>query len=469
MSASGRLKGGGKMNLFEKMEQLTKALVEIPSVNTTTGERDVAIYIEQYLRNIPYFKEHSDQVIVQKLKNDALDRRNVLAYVKGTKAESSKTIILHGHTDTVGTEDYGILEPFAYHPDELIKEMLKLNLSEEVQLDLESGDYMVGRGACDMKSGVAVFMVLLEYFSNHTDWFEGNLLLSCNPVEENLHTGIIEATKVLNQLKVEKGFDYILAINNDYICPLYPGDPKRYIYMGAVGKLLPCFYIQGKETHVGQCFEGFDASLLAAELVRNINYNPAYLDGYHGEYSLPPSVLKMKDLKASYNVQTAFDAFVYFNVFVHNRSVEEITKLLLTSAKESIQNVLAQMNTCYEAYCKAAQVEYQKIHYDITVYLYEELYKRARKVVPDLEKVLNDYTDQLTSEKVEQREIGMALAKKLLSLLEIKEPAVILFFAPPYCPHNTLRSDSRIYGEIKELVEDRLRKKGLKTETKDYE
>ena len=91
---------------------------------------------------------------------------------------------------------------------------------------------------------------------------------SANPVEENLHTGMIDGLTVIKRLKEKKHFSYALAINNDYICPLYEGDSNRYIYAGAVGKLLPCFYIKGKETHVGQCFEGFDESLLAAELVK---------------------------------------------------------------------------------------------------------------------------------------------------------------------------------------------------------
>ncbi|MDD6769344.1 M20/M25/M40 family metallo-hydrolase, partial [Inconstantimicrobium porci] len=61
--------------------------------------------------------------------------------------------------------------------------------------DLESNEWMVGRGSCDMKSGVAVFLVLLKELSNHVDELKGNILLSKNSVEENKHTGIIEALK----------------------------------------------------------------------------------------------------------------------------------------------------------------------------------------------------------------------------------------------------------------------------------
>ena len=301
-----------------EMENLTKKLVFISSINTSQGEKEIAVFIEEYLRNIPYFKKHKNAVIIQKLKDDKLDRRNVFAYIKGENNNSGDTIIFHGHMDTVGVDDFGSLKKYAFDCDKLLNKMLDMDLPEEVHQDLSTGKWMVGRGSCDMKSGVAVFLVLLKTISENVDKLKGNILLSINPVEENLHTGIIEGLDILEMLKEKENFNYKFAINNDYICPLYKGDPKRYVYMGAVGKLLPCFYIQGKETHVGQCFEGFDATKMGAALVDNISLNTDLCDGYEGEYTLPPSVLKMKDLKEQYNVQTAFDAFVYFNYAVHN-------------------------------------------------------------------------------------------------------------------------------------------------------
>lgn len=451
--------------IFEKCEKLTEDLVNIKSVNNTEGERKVAEFIEKYLRNIPYFKEHADAVIIQPLKKDSLDRRNVFAYVKGTKAPSNDTIIFHGHLDTVGTEDFGSLEPLANKPKELIKEMLKMDISKEVREDLESGDYMTGRGACDMKSGDAVFITILEYFSERIDEFSGNLLLSLNPVEENLHTGIIEGLEVLNKLKEEKHFNYIMAINNDYICPLYKGDTKRYIYTGAAGKLLPCFYIQGKETHVGQCFEGFDASVLASELVKNINYNTDFCNGYNGEISMPPSVLKLKDLKEHYNVQTAFDAFVYFNYFLHDEDTETTMKKLKRKAEECVNNILVNMNESYKKYTKLAKVEYKEIKQNIDVLTYEELYAKAEKIAGEtLVKEVNDLTEELILKKVDKREIPMYVVKMLIGKAKIVNPVVVLFFAAPYCPHNTLKKEikeeKKVYEKLEKIIKEFAKESG---------
>lgn len=446
-------------NLSKEMEQLTKKLVSISSVNTTKGEKLVAEAIEKYLREIPYFKEHEDQIIIQKLKNDKLDRRNVFAYIKGENNNNGNTIMLHGHMDTVGVEDFGNLKEYAFDCDTLLEKMLEMKLPEEVREDLETKDWMVGRGACDMKSGDAVFLVLLKELSKHVDELSGNILVSINPVEENLHTGIIEGLEVLNMLKEKEGFNYLFAINNDYICPLYKGDNHRYIYMGAVGKLLPCFYIQGKETHVGQCFEGFDATKVAAEIANKINLNTDFCDGYEGEYSLPPTVLKMKDLKEQYNVQTAFDAFVYFNYFVHNDSIESIIEKLKKASKEAFYNVLNNLNEQYKKYCSLSKDEYHPFDYEFKMCTYDELLEKAVKEKGEsIKEKLKKLTKELEEKNVDKREIGIYLVKYLLGELKEKDPIIVLYFAAPYCPHNTLKKEDKaekqLHDEIKNIVKE---------------
>ena len=450
--------------MAEEMKELTEQLVSVGSVNGTSGEKEVALLIEDYLREIPYFKEHSKQVIIQPLEQDALERRNVFAWIKGEKNNTGETMIFHGHMDTVGIEDYGKLKPYAWNPEKLKQQMLRMELPEEVREDLESGDWMCGRGACDMKSGVAVFMVLLKYLSEHTGELTGNILLSVNPVEENLHTGIIEGRKVLEELQEQEKFHYILAINNDYTCPLYEGDNNHYIYTGAVGKLLPCFYIQGKETHVGQCFEGFDASMAAAKLAETISLNPEFCDVYQGESTLPPCVLKIKDLKDFYNVQTAFSSLVYFNYFVHNASMESILYKLKQAGENVLEEMEENMNRRYLEYCKISGTTGREIHYEKKVYTYEELYQLAvAGKTPEQKKELEEKLAELAKQEeaagTDKREIPVALIRSLLEETGEKSPVMVLYFAAPYCPHNTLKQEveeeRKLYETIKEIAGER--------------
>ena len=459
--------------MFNEILELTKKLVSIASVNTTSGEYDIACFIESYLRDIPYFKEHSNQVIIQKLKNDFLDRRNVFAIIKGEKGNSKDTIILHGHMDTVDVEDFGQLKEFAFDCDELMEKLKNMKLDLEVEEDLKSGEWLFGRGACDMKSGVAVFLVILKYLCEKVKDIDGNILLSVNPVEENLHTGIIEGLEVLEELKEKENLNYLFAINNDYICPLYTGDTKRYVYTGAVGKILPCFYIQGKETHVAQCFEGFDSSMVAAELVRLINLNPEFCDGYKNEYTLPPSVLKMKDLKIQYNVQTSFTSFVYFNYFIHNLSIKEILMKLKETAQKALSNVLDDINKKYKDYCKLTKINYKQIEYTTQVLEYEEVYEMAiSNFQGNTDIYIEEITNKCISENVDKREIPLEITKKLCSIAGIKIPTIVIFFAAPYCPHNTLKDEieeeKKVYNEISKIVKEFSKKSGEEFEVMQF-
>lgn len=245
------------MNMIEEIKELTMHLVSIPSMNGTRGERDIADAIEAYLRAIPYFAAHPELVITQNLKDDPLGRRNVMALLKGGDGTLTDTILLHGHIDTVDVDDFGPLKEYAFDCAKLDEVLRDAELPEDARRDLESGEYLFGRGACDMKGGDAVFLVLARHLAEQPEALHGNLLLSFNPVEETLHQGIIEELPELQQLQREHGLHFRLAINNDFICPMYAGDRTRYVYTGAVGKLLPMFYIIGRETHVAQCFEGF--------------------------------------------------------------------------------------------------------------------------------------------------------------------------------------------------------------------
>ena len=426
----------------EEIISLLKQMVAIPSVNSTSGEKKIGEFIEEYLRVFPYFKLHPEYIYIQKLKNDPLERRSIIALIRGEKDASDKAVILHGHTDTVGVEDFGKLEPYAFDCDKLQEVLQDVELPEEVRKDYESGDYLFGRGACDMKCGDAVFLVLAKHICEKITEFKGNLVLSFNPVEENQHTGIIESIDVFEAIKDTYQLKYILAINNDYICPMYPGDTTRYVYTGAVGKVLPAFYIQGVETHVGQCFNGFDASMIAAEIIDKIHLNTDLCDEYNGEYTLPPTVLKSKDLKAQYNVQTAHAAYVYFNYFTHQRSTDEIMREMVTLADEALKSAEDKVNARYKKYCEITHQTYETKTYIKEVITYAQLYDLVKESYKgDLQKLLDEKTEKFKGLGTDSREISMEITKYLVELSGIKHPLAVFFFAAPYCPHNTLKHE----------------------------
>ena len=226
---------------YDETLALTKELVAIPSLNNSDGERVLAEHMADWLRALPYFAAHPNQVIVQPLKNDFYNRVNTIALAFGTKSNSTETIILHGHCDTVGIDDFGSIKDYAFDCDALPEKIKALTTDPDVLADIESGEWMFGRGSSDMKCGDAVNLALMRYFTEHIDQFDGNLIFMTNPVEENQHTGIMDSLDVLESLKETYGLHYKMAINTDFISPAFPGDTTQYFHAGAVGKILPCF------------------------------------------------------------------------------------------------------------------------------------------------------------------------------------------------------------------------------------
>lgn len=447
-----------KYKFYDESLALTKELVAIPSLNNSTGERVVAEYMAEWLRKLPYFVEHPDQVIIQDLKNDPWNRINVVAIAFGKKSNSNETIILHGHCDTVAIDDFGSIKEYAFDCDALPAKIKEITNDPDVLADIESGEWMFGRGASDMKCGDAINLCLMEYFTQHLNSFDGNLIFMTNPVEENQHTGVITSLDVLEDLKAKYHLHYRMAINTDFISPAYPGDQNHYFHAGAVGKILPCFYIIGKPTHAGQGYEGFSASMVAAEITRKMDLRSEFSDVYNHEYAMPPTVLKLKDLKPSYDVQTAFSAFVYFNYFIHNMEMDEIFVRLKTVASEALKTVNDYIDQQHQEYCKMTGLEYHKCSYDLKTMEYAELYQNAKKINSKIDEEIKEITDRYLAENLDRREISLKIVQHLATVTSINTPTVVVFLAPPYCPRNTLKREIPEEREILDGVTDLLKK-----------
>lgn len=439
---------------LDKVEALTVDLVKIPSINGTFGEVEIVRFIHDRLSENIYFKKHPDRISLVPLRGDPLGRANVFALVRGEKEQSNKTVIIHGHIDTVGVADYGLLEPSAFDPCELKRQLAQAELPLEVREDLHTGDWLFGRGSCDMKAGVAVHICILEELITKVDRWSGNVLFMANPIEENQHTGIMEALEFITVLKEEQGLDFVAAINSDCTTPAYVGDSRRYLYLGAVGKLLPCFYITGKETHAGEAFQGLDPALLAAELVRRIDLNVELCDEAEGEVTGPPTVLKSQDLKTHYTVQTAGAAFVYANYFTHDIPTERVVAQLTEVARSAANSVVSYLEEQYQLYCARKRDEHSPLGWKVEVSTYAELFEKVEAIVgTGLQERLEKLASELLQEGIDLRVICMRMVEEIKLLDPDKSPTIVLFFAPPYCPHNFLRGNTERERAVLSVVE----------------
>lgn len=446
--------------LAKQAEMITRDLVGVKSVNGTSGEVGIAGRLEAVIRSFPFFENHPDLVWTQKLRGDRLGRKNVFALLE-SKVPTDKTVIYHGHMDTVGTDDFGAIEPSALDPDYLETFFKHYEKDADVKNDAKSGKWLFGRGALDMKSGDAVHLSNLLYYSEHRDALDGNLLVMFNPVEENDHEGIMEAVEELIRLRRERHLTYLLAINGDFVSPLYKGDPHRYVYTGSAGKLLGCFYIRGRETHVGETLAGIDPTWIASKINIALNNNMDCAEKIPGEVILPPSCLYQRDSKAFYNVQTAGAAYLYFNYFLYERSPKDALRQLKSAAADACQDLEVFLKKQYTVFSGHCGLKGDPPDWSVAVMTYGAFAEEATAKGIDVEEVTEKTIQTHPSEDF--RQLSYRIIEALEAAAEDYRPKVIVFFAPPYCPHNYLRPAVEAERRCDDLLDRILAKAGKET------
>ncbi|MBZ5517731.1 M20 family metallopeptidase [Bacillus sp. KS1] len=449
-----------KMLPEEKIEAITKSLVALNSINGTLGEGKKADYIKDMIKSFPYFQENPSHVWEQAIPEDPYGRKNIFAFIEGN-GESLNTVIYHAHLDTVGIEDFGPLKDIAFDSDRLAEYFSNYEFDRDVQRDARSGEWMFGRGSVDMQSGIAVHLANLLHFSERRDQLPGHILFMANPDEESQHSGILTSISELKRLKQEKQLRYLAAINNDFITPLYEGDTTRYIYTGAAGKLLPCFAIYGREVHVGDTLSGIDPNLIASEITRRIHNNIHMAENIEGELVLPPTCLYQRDNKEVYNVQTAVSSYVYFNYFIYEKTAKEVMDQLTAVADEACRETEQKLSDYYDEYCERTSLPKKEMSWNVQVYSLEDYLKRLRNRGIDPAQCIEQ-----TFKTYEHLELRMRCFKAVeeLQKLDPEQGAkVIIFYAPPYLPHNYLKEESTRDRLLQHVIQEAVDKTAAST------
>lgn len=166
-------------------------LIRIPSINPdlnpgTTNESEIANHIANRLRQTPG--------ITVEMQYAGADRPNVIATVGNG---NGRTLMLNGHTDTVGVA--GMESPF--------------------EPAIQDGK-LYGRGACDMKDAVAAMIVLLEEFALAGD-LDGKLVCTFVVDEEYASIGTQAICREIDRWKPDAAL--VLEWSNLDVCIAHKG------------------------------------------------------------------------------------------------------------------------------------------------------------------------------------------------------------------------------------------------------
>ena len=436
--------------------------------SVTNTEKEIASeeWMLDFFRNLLYFKKYPRQCGMFPIPDDPLHRNTVWALVKtvkiddrtGTdklKIEKSETVVVKnqashatknqdekeneakdalkvakintptfifmGHHDVVSADVYGDATPWAFNLDEITAHLNGDNLSPEAYTDLLSGEWLFGRGSCDMLGGTAVQMALLAEQAKialgnaeETKGSQGAVLFLSVPDEESFSVGMRGSLSLLEELKERYHLDYRLAICSEPNQRMSDGK-TQIVYSGSIGKLLPIVVVQGKLVQVGSYREGVNPVGILSRIVAATEGDETFTETYGDEVSLPPVWMYARDLKEGYDFSLPKRVAGYCNVLTFQKTAAQVMAYFLGKIKTAVEGA----------------------SYPVTVMTWVTLWQQAKQregFASFLKETEQKKTELLHKEHKTFPELTLWLMQQTLDFLNYDKPVVVFGFAPPYYP-----------------------------------
>ena len=462
----------------ERIERIALSLTSMPSVTNAEGETRFAFFLRDLLAEWPYFRAHPDRLRLERTVEDGNERYILFAFAGGMPADKgavrpaleggakprsidssgadsarANAVILTGHYDVVSAADYGSLESYAFDPKAL-RPRLVSELRERASMakargeslaatelralrDLESGDFIPGRGLLDMKSGLAAGLALLEERTEALRDEKGALVFLAVPDEEGSSHGMLSAVRVLPELLAEWGLKAVAAINLDAAVDQGDGAAGRAIFAGSIGKLHPFVLFVGKACHAGAPFDGVNPALLAASYAQRLECTADIFEATADEPPPPPTILYYRDLRDHYDVTTPGAVFVSANLLSHERGPADALEAVSRIASEAMDSSLSLLRERAEAFSAASGIALAVPDRRPRVVPWAELERMARAADPTA-------FDSAKAEAAASADAIPALASlcaKAVAIAGLEGPAAVVGLAPPYYPRVALEAE----------------------------
>jgi arginine utilization protein RocB len=343
-------------------DAILKTLIELTAVQSVNGvpqaEDAYVNFLFEELVGWDYFARYPEDLFLTPLEGDDLERHNLTAIVRGADRTKKQAILLINHHDVVEVDDTD-----AFYPEKFMKKLSESTLTDDVRADLESGEWLFGRGVSDMKGGAAVQLSIIKEFSENPEVLNINLIFLSLADEENNGFGVHQAVRSLAEMKRD-GWEFLLCIDSEPTITNqgYPECEQKalfkarlggVIYTGSIGNATVLCLFAGKGSHVGEFYEGINAAVLAAKMVYETEGDPATADTYNGKRFSPAACLLFKTIAEGYSVTLPDRAAVVFNVLMAEKSITEILDYFMKKAEECGNEALERH---YKAHGKTMRV-----------------------------------------------------------------------------------------------------------------
>ena len=464
-----------------KIMEILRGLMACGGVTNTEKEIITENWLLDFFRQLPYFQKYPERCGRFPIPGDPLRRGTVWALVNsggggcgkntaegndtavkngggGTPKTNATvpTVIFMGHHDVVSADVYGEAAPWAFDPDAITKHFNEENLSPEAYTDLITGEWIFGRGSCDMLGGTAVQMAVLSEQaeaalkdeeeakekqqrsvaanlagnfvteekspredlaeteeSNNTE-HHGALLFISVPDEESFSVGMRGTLPLLEQLKEQHGLDYRLAVCAEPNNRL-PDGRTQVVHSGSIGKLLPVVLVQGKVVQIGSYRDGVNPLGILSRIVAETDGDESFTETCEGEHSVPPVWMYARDLKEGYDFSLPHRAAGYCNVLTFRKTPAQVMAYFLGKIKTAV--------------AETSQ--------PVAVMTWVTLWQQAkqRKGFPEFWKETEEMQKKMLREQHKTfPEVTLWLMERTLDFLHADQPLVVFGFAPPYYP-----------------------------------
>ncbi|MDO4175985.1 MAG: M20/M25/M40 family metallo-hydrolase [Bacillota bacterium] len=421
-------------NISKRIKEILYDYVSVKSTTYTADEKNATKYLTELFKAMDYFRENPDKYGTLEIEGDPFDRSVFYGMVRG---KGNRTVVMIHHYDVVDVEDFKLMKDMAYSPDELEASLMKIrgSFSDEARTDMESEEFMFGRGTADMKGGGAIQIALLEAFSQQQEP-QGNLIVLAVPDEENASAGMLAGVGLLRELKQKHGLEYLMMINSE---PHQRKHPDRGVFStGTVGKIMPFVYVRGYLSHVGKVFEGFNPVGLMNEIVRRTELNMDFADSIEGECSPPPTWLSLKDSKTHYDVSMPLSISGFFSVLTLTKTPTEIMDMLRGICEEAFDHVIASMNESYECFCREAEPVVKHLPWKKDVMDFSRLYERAcsenERFAADFAEYSRQVAGMIKEGGIDTSDGNLKLVEFMFDYISDMSPCVVFGIIPPFYP-----------------------------------
>jgi len=270
-----------------------KLMIKTDSSDPPGNEGNIATIIKNYL---------DDQGIKCDIFPFNQDRANLLAYLNDNF--DGRILLLNGHMDTV---PFSSEDKWKYHP-----------LSGEV----EDNKYIYGRGAADMKGGLAAMVITLKILKKYSKNFNGNIIL--NAVADEEQGGDLGTKWCVDNVLKNIKCDFAIVGEYSGFNPF----PKSVI-IGEKGRTHVKITTHGISCHASTPFLGKNAAYMMTEIIQNIDKIIKYIP----DIAPPLTESRLKEfISQSYSDPEEFNNILRDNPHLNSlfTSVTQFSKALTT-------------------------------------------------------------------------------------------------------------------------------------------